>query len=279
MRDDRARSPGAQPSSILITTHLEVPMSRSSSASSQQPAMQNERRRFSWRAGAIAVASLIPLIACDNSPLPPEPPQAQSQRADGVVASASTLAGTSAATSASRASINALPASAQCPPQYFITGINLAKNPSFELGTGPQTWPPGPTPPPSAAKGWYMHTNNSNATVSSARVATNVPGPGGTLMLSFHAGGAEGGVYQLIPSAPSKVMFSVWVKVFSGIVTIGANGTTGMTPYSSSTKKNEWEQLRVCTDGTYPTGDFFIFNEAPNGGSFVADRVEIKEIP
>ena len=254
-------------------------MSRSERVSRPQPATQRAGARFSWRASAIAVAFMIPLIACDNAPLPPEPIDTQPQAARGVVANASNVDGTSSVASPSRASINAIPASASCPPQYFITGINLAKNPSFELGTGPKTWPPGPTPVPSAAKGWYMHSNNSNATVTSARVATNVPGPGGTQMLSFTAGGAEGGVYQLIPSAPSKVMFSVWVRVLSGIVTIGANGTTGMTPYSSSTKKNEWEQLRVCTDGTYPTGDFFIYNEAPNGGAFFADRVEIKEIP
>jgi hypothetical protein len=74
-------------------------------------------------------------------------------------------------------------------------------------------------------------------------------------------------------------MFSAWVKVISGQVVIGANGMVNQTPYSWSTKHGEWEQLRVCTDGSYPTGYFFIVNEAASGGLFYVDRVEIKEIP
>jgi hypothetical protein len=170
-------------------------------------------------------------------------------------------------------------AAQQCPPMYFITGINLATNPSFEVGPGPKSWPPGPFPVPSAATGWYMHSSNDSAFVYSKLVPTDVPGPGGTNMLYFRAGGNEGGVYQQIPTAPSRVMFSAWVKVISGQVVIGANGWVNHTPYSWSTKKGEWEQLRVCTDGTYPTGYFFIVNEVATGGAFYVDRVEIKQIP
>jgi hypothetical protein len=171
----------------------------------------------------------------------------------------------------------AIPAAAQCPPLSFVTGINLATNPSFEKGGPPQTWPPGNAQ--SAAAGWWMHSSNDSATVISSRIQTTVPGPGGTKMLAFKAGGNEGGVYQIIPNSPKKVMFSVWVKVMVGRVVIGANGMVNETPYSWSTKIGEWEQLRVCTDGTYNTGYFFIIQNLPTGGLFYADRVEIKEIP
>lgn len=234
---------------------------------------QRTRKRLGWKVGGVAVASLAFVVACNDSIT--STPQVGQPEANAVASSNSLTSGEIA----SKPRVNAIPAAADCPPQFFVTGINLAKNPSFETGPGPQTWPPGPTPPPSAAKGWFMHTDNFNAKVSSSLVATNVPGPGGLRMLSFQTGGAEGGVYQVLPSAPSRVMFSVWVKVSKGLVTIGANTTTGMTPTSSSTKLNEWEQLRVCTDGTFPTGYFFILNEAVGGGAFVADRVEIKQIP
>ena len=50
-------------------------------------------------------------------------------------------------------------------------------------------------------------------------------------------------------------------------------------PSSWNTKVGEWEQLRVCTDSTVPTGMFIIWNEDPSGGEFFVDRVEIKETP
>jgi hypothetical protein len=169
-------------------------------------------------------------------------------------------------------------AAGQCPPMAFRTGINLAANPSFEAGPGPKAWPPGPVPAPSAAAGWFMHTSNNQDRVTSILVPTNVPGNGQNLMLSFTAGGNEGGIYQLIPGSPARVMFSAWVKVTRGQVVIGANAMVNQTPYSWSTKLNEWEQLRICTDGTFPTDYFYIYNAAATGGAFFVDRVEVKEI-
>ncbi len=42
-------------------------------------------------------------------------------------------------------------------------------------------------------------------------------------------------------------------------------GTTG--PAAYSTKLNEWEQLRVCTDGTVFADMFVIYNQVATGGS------------
>jgi hypothetical protein len=221
-----------------------------------------------------AFALVVTLGACDDS-LQPEQPAAEMEP------QAQTLAAFVQPESVQSATLpvgpTAIPAAAQCPPLSFVTGVNLAVNPSFERGGTSQTWPPGTGQ--SAATGWWMHSSNDSATVISSRVATTVPGPGGLKMLAFKAGGNEGGVYQIINNAPRKVMFSVWVKVMSGKVVIGANGMVNQTPYSWSTKIGEWEQLRVCTDGTYDTGYFFIVQNLPMGGFFYADRVEIKEIP
>jgi hypothetical protein len=218
--------------------------------------------------------ALLAAAACER-PMPGDPEVREVRAA--VPAAVPTFDAPSVAASAPGTAAN--PAAQMCPPMSFVTGINLAKNPSFEVGTGPKSWPPGPTPPVSAATGWVMHTDNIGTTVSTARVSTTVPGPGGAKMLNVRAGGNEGGVYQYIPTAPNKVMFSVWVYVTKGQVQIGANATTPLSPYSHSTKIGEWEQLRVCTDGTYPTQYFYIYNQAAGGGSFVADRVEIKETP
>ena len=172
-----------------------------------------------------------------------------------------------------------------CPPLAFVNNINLAVNPSFEAGGPPVSWPPGPAPVLSAATGWFMHTDNFGAPISSARVQTNVPGPGGSKMLHYVSGGIEGGVYQQLANSPAKVMFSAWVRVVKGQVLLAPNGgVTG--PYAWSEKKatralpnGEWEQLRVCTDGSVPTGFFIIWNEAAGGSDFYVDRVEVRELP
>jgi hypothetical protein len=124
-----------------------------------------------------------------------------------------------------------------------------------------------------------MHSSNDSAKVYSSLVQTDAPGPSGHRMLYFRAGGNEGGVYQIIQNAGSRVMFSAWVKVISGQVVLGANAMVDQTPYSWSTKHGEWEQLRVCTDGSYQNTYFFILNEAARGGVFYVDRVEVKQIP
>jgi hypothetical protein len=172
-----------------------------------------------------------------------------------------------------------------CPPTAFVNNTNLAVNPSFELGGPPVSWPPGPAPVQSAATGWFMHTDNLGSPITSARVTTNVPGPGGTKMLHYTSGGIEGGVYQTIVNPPAKMMFSAWVRVIKGQVLLSANnGTTG--PYAWTEKKatkalpnGEWEQIRVCTDGTVPTGFLVLWNEAAGGGDFYVDRVEARELP
>ena len=73
-------------------------------------------------------------------------------------------------------------------------------------------------------------------------------------------------------------MFQVWVYVRKGHVAIQANGgTTG--PAAWSAKTNQWEELRVCTDGTVPVDIFLIYNEDPGGGNFYVDRAEIRQLP
>ncbi len=172
-------------------------------------------------------------------------------------------------------------AATNCPPFSFASHINLARNPSFEI-VGPKgsttIWLPGnPIPPPSAARDWLMHSSNPPGDpVASKLVSTTVPGPGGSRMLRFRAGGNEGGLLQLLPSAPAKLMFSAWVYVRRGRVQLAASAGADV-PAAWSTKHNEWEQLRVCTDGTIPTGAFSIYNQDPQGGEFFVDRVEIRQ--
>lgn len=169
-----------------------------------------------------------------------------------------------------------------CPPWGFANGTNYATNPSFEtLGPAgsPVNWQNGqPVPAPSAAQGWFMHSSNAGAAVMSELVATNVPQNGGARMLHFVAGGNEGGVYQTLANPPAKMMFSVWVKVRRGKVGIQPHGGN-MGPAAFSTKIGEWEQLRVCTDGSVPTNMLVIYNQDPNGGEFWVDRVEARALP
>jgi hypothetical protein len=73
-------------------------------------------------------------------------------------------------------------------------------------------------------------------------------------------------------------MFSALVFVRRVQVALQPNGGP-QGPVAWSTKHNEWEQLRVCTDGSVPTGFFAIYNQNPAGGEFFVDRVEIRETP
>lgn len=170
----------------------------------------------------------------------------------------------------------------QCPPIGFANAVNYAQNPSFET-VGPNGsnvfWQNGqPVPAPSASASWLMHSSNAGAPVQSQIVPTDVPGPGGTRMLRFVAGGNEGGVYQTLANPPAKMMFSVWVKVRRGQVVIQAHGGN-MGPSAWSTKRGEWEQLRVCTDGTVPTNMLVVYNQDPTGGEFYIDRAEARALP
>lgn len=174
------------------------------------------------------------------------------------------------------------PASIYCPPIGFVTG-NTAVNPSFEtpdpaVPVGTETcWTPSSGSVNSAAKNWTMHSSNGGAKVCSTLLPSNAPGGQGGQMLKFKAGGNEGGVFQSIPGTAGKTyMFSVWVKVNKGQVAMQSSaGNTG--PAAWSTKKGEWEQLRVCTDSTGVTDTMVIYNQDPAGGLFYVDRAELRE--
>lgn len=179
----------------------------------------------------------------------------------------------------------ASPAASACPDYFFLSG-NLALNPNFEtpaagvpIGTA-KCWQNGdPFPVSSAAANWQMHSSNAGAPVCSTLVAGSAPGPGGSHLLAFRAGGNEGGIYQSHALDPKKAyMFSVWVMVRSGQVAIQSRATTGG-PVAWTSKIGEWEQLRVCTNSLSNTDMLVVYNQAANGGLFYVDRAELREIP
>ncbi|MBL0730754.1 hypothetical protein [Piscinibacter sp. HJYY11] len=179
----------------------------------------------------------------------------------------------------------ASPAASACPDYFFLSG-NLALNPNFEvpapgvpIGTA-KCWQNGdPSPVTSAAAHWQMHSSNAGAPVCSTLVAGSAPGPGGSYLLAFRAGGNEGGIYQSHALDPKKAyMFSVWVMVRSGQVAIQSRAMTGG-PVAWTSKIGEWEQLRVCTNSLSNTDMLVVFNQAANGGLFYVDRAELREIP
>lgn len=179
----------------------------------------------------------------------------------------------------------ASPAASACPDYVFLSG-NLALNPNFEtptagvpIGTA-KCWQNGdPSPVTSAANQWQMHSSNAGAPVCSTLVAGSAPGPGGSYLLAFRAGGNEGGVYQSHAlDAKKAYMFSVWVMVRSGQVAIQSRAMTGG-PVAWTSKIGEWEQLRVCTNSLSNTDMLVVFNQAANGGLFYVDRAELREIP
>lgn len=181
------------------------------------------------------------------------------------------------------------PAASACPPYFFLSG-NLAANPSFEVASAGhphgtlvcwQDGDPEVPAPVSAAKGWNMHTSNDHDTVCTVLQGppSGAPGPSGSYRLLVRSGGNEGGVYQSVNLDPAKsYMFSVWVYVHTGHVAIQSNAFTGG-PVAWSTKIGEWEQLRVCTNSLFSTNMLVVYNQDPNGGSFLVDRAELREIP
>jgi hypothetical protein len=232
------------------------------------------------------LVTVLAIGACDRA-APPEP--AAAAREPGPSQAAAPDARLSSAADRSAAGLNArpgaggdvapvanMPPGTACPPYYFVNTINYATNPSFEVGPGFAAWPPGPMN--SAATGWFMHTSNGGAPITTQLVPTTAPAPAGGRMIAIRAGGNEGGIYQTV-ATPAKVMFSAWVFVNRGHVVIGTHAMVNQGPYAWSTKIGEWEQLRVCTDGSYPPGWFFVENEDPAGGSFYVDKVEIRAIP
>jgi hypothetical protein len=204
------------------------------------------------------------------------------------LASALAIAGVVSSTAA-----QAAPSAATiCPPFNFITAINHADNPSFETvgsnGNPSICAAPCVAPQESAADQWTIHSDNFGAAVSTRLEPLSVLDPRrepfGTdpkaqkRMLHIIAGGGEGGVYQRHRTSPARLMFQVWVYVHSGHVVVQANGGN-LGPAAWSTKKDQWEELRVCTDGTVPTDVLVVYNEDPAGGDFFIDRAEAREIP
>lgn len=189
-------------------------------------------------------------------------------------------------------SLTGLPAAADpgvgliCPPVSFANATNLAPNPSVEtVGPFGQTSicaEPCTIEKGSAAAAWTMHSDNDDHFIATQLVSPSTVPFGtdptkGRRMLFVNAGAEEGGIFRRQRS-PSKLMFQAWVFVEAGEVHLGVNAqSTG--PISVSTKQNQWEVLRVCTDGTVPTGFFYIYNQDPSGGRFYVDRLEIRRIP
>jgi hypothetical protein len=183
-------------------------------------------------------------------------------------------------------------AATACPPSSFINDQNLAANPSFE-DVGENGSPSTCSAPctilkESAADAWTMHTDNFGSSISTRlephsilgnkRVPYGTDPKRGANMLHVIAGGGEGGVYQINRALPSKLMFQVWVYVLKGQVAIQPHGGN-VGPVAWSTKTGQWEELRVCTDGTVPTNALVIYNQARGGGNFYIDRVEVRETP
>jgi hypothetical protein len=210
------------------------------------------------------------------------------RRSRSTIALVATLAGLSWASDASAA-----PSAATiCPPFGFANATNIATNPSFEAvgsnGSPSICAAPCVAPKESAAANWTIHSDNFGAQVSTRIEPLSILDPrrepygddplAGRRMLHVIAGGGEGGVYQRHRRGPAKIMFQVWVYVKTGHVVVQANGGN-LGPAAWSTKKNQWEELRVCTDGTVPTDFLLVYNEDPAGGNFFVDRAEAREIP
>ena len=166
-----------------------------------------------------------------------------------------------------------------CPPIGFLNDTNHVLNPSFEKADRS-----GGTH--SAAAKWFLHGDNQGDPVLSSLTATTVPhgtDPGeGIKMIHIDAKGNESGVFQPLPAEliHSKLMYSAWVNVKKGHVFIGLGSFVGG-PGGWSTKHNQWEELRVCSNGNpaAPAQDaILIYNEDPNGGHFDIDRVEVREM-
>jgi hypothetical protein len=183
-------------------------------------------------------------------------------------------------------------AATACPPSSFVNDQNLAANPSFEdvgeNGSPSVCSAPCTIAKESAADAWTMHTDNFGSSISTRLEPHSILGnkrvPYGTdpkrhaKMLHVIANGSESGVLQINRALPSKIMFQVWVYVLKGKVAIQPHGGA-LGPVAWSTKTDQWEELRVCTDGTVPTDALVIYNQARGGGNFYVDRVEVRETP
>jgi hypothetical protein len=156
---------------------------------------------------------------------------------------------------------------------------------SFENCSTPKTTFIGSTT--SANQYWTMFGGtignfpNPGSVVKTQCVPTTAPGPNFSAMMQVTTNKANIGILQTPnPIGASKTMFSVYVFVKKGGVQIrsGTSGTTlGST--SHSLKKGEWEQLRVCTDGSVNVNQLVIQGTDPTGSDFYVDRAELYRIP
>lgn len=167
-------------------------------------------------------------------------------------------------------------------PAYSPAGPNVALNPDFEA-VGPcgtsTFWlmGNGPCGINSAALNWSIHSSNTGTLVATYQLQSSLPIGGLAKMLRIIARGNESGVWQPLPAGMTSVMLSAWVYVRKGHVVLQANGGTSG-PNAWNAKMNEWEQLRICTNGLVPVDTIVIYNEDPAGGDFLVDRVEARQI-
>jgi hypothetical protein len=167
-------------------------------------------------------------------------------------------------------------------PAYSPAGPNVALNPDFET-VGPcgasTVWNMGngACGTNSAASNWSIHSSNTGTAIATYQVQTTLPIGGLTKMLRIIARGNESGVWQPLPAGMTAVMVSAWIYTRRGHVVLQATGgNTG--PSAWNAKTNEWEELRVCTNGIVPVDTIVIYNEDPAGGDFLVDRVEARAI-
>lgn len=171
-----------------------------------------------------------------------------------------------------------------CPP-LNAPGPNLLQNPDLET-VGPcgtfTWWQMGVgsclgNVTASAAQGWTTHSSNQGALIKTTLLQSALPLGGLTKMLHVVTAGNEGGVFQQAPAGLTKIMVSAWVYVRTGHVLLLANANnTG--PVSWNSKFNEWELLRVCTDGTVPINLISVVNEDVAGSDYFLDRLELRVI-
>ena len=186
-----------------------------------------------------------------------------------------------------------------CPPRAYADAQNYAQNPSFETPTGGNninattsttfSGPMSATFPPSAAADWTVHNHTTGKTgsqiktdwINTFRLYSDKDAPpayqAGIKMIQISTIGPEGGINQQLPAGLNKIMISAWVFVIKGQVALRANGSSEG-PAAWSTKKWEWDVLRICTDGTSPVGLLTLWNEDPQGGEFSVDRVEVRKL-
>lgn len=162
-----------------------------------------------------------------------------------------------------------------CTPDVFTENGSF----SFVGPLGIATNNAGVIPPgtPSAAKDWYVHNSNAGAAINSNLMGST--GPDGGRMLLIRTMGNEGGVFQKFNSnGVQKVIVTAWVYVMKGQVQLGL-GKDGFTSQAvMSSKMNQWEKLTIVSDGATLNNWVWVYNQAPTGGDFYIDFVEVKSI-